>query len=97
MNIKELVIQTMNSWVYEGFDVTYKTMGVDFDKLYYESDTYLLGKAMTEEGLEAGDFYQKDDGSIWCDLSSEKMDDKMQKMDFWIIKHKISQFFKFCE
>lgn len=67
----------MNSWVYEGFDVTYKTMGVDFDELYYESDTYILGKDVVEKGLEKGVFYQKPDGSIWCDLSAEKMDDKL--------------------
>jgi arginyl-tRNA synthetase len=67
----------MNNWVYEGFDVTYKTMGVDFDELYYESDTYILGKDVVEKGLEKGVFYQKPDGSIWCDLSTEKMDDKL--------------------
>jgi len=67
----------MNNWVYEGFDVTYKTMGVDFDELYYESDTYILGKDVVEKGLEKGIFYQKPDGSIWCDLSAEKMDDKL--------------------
>ncbi len=69
--------ETMNGWVYEGFDVTYKEMGVDFDKLYYESDTYILGKNVVEEGLAKGDFYQKEDGSVWCDLSSHKMDDKL--------------------
>ena len=69
--------KTMNGWVYEGFDVTYKTMGVDFDELYYESDTYILGKDVVEKGLEKGVFYQKPDGSIWCDLSAEKMDDKL--------------------
>ena len=69
--------KTMNNWVYEGFDVTYKTMGVDFDELYYESDTYILGKDVVEKGLEKGVFYQKPDGSIWCDLSAEKMDDKL--------------------
>lgn len=69
--------KTMNSWVYEGFDVTYKTMGVDFDELYYESDTYILGKDVVEKGLEKGVFYKKPDGSIWCDLSAEKMDDKL--------------------
>jgi arginyl-tRNA synthetase len=67
----------MNGWVYDGFDVTYKTMGVDFDELYYESDTYLLGKDVVEKGLKDGVFYQKEDGSIWCDLSAEKMDDKL--------------------
>lgn len=67
----------MNSWVYAGFDVTYKTMGVNFDELYYESDTYLLGKNVVEKGLEKSVFYKKEDGSIWCDLSAEKMDDKL--------------------
>ncbi len=67
----------MNGWVYDGFDVTYKTMGVDFDELYYESDTYILGKDVVEKGLKDGVFYQKEDGSIWCDLSAEKMDDKL--------------------
>lgn len=69
--------RTMNGWVYEGFDVTYQTMGVDFDELYYESDTYILGKDVVEKGLEKGVFYQKPDGSVWCDLSAEKMDDKL--------------------
>ena len=69
--------KTMNGWVYEGFDTTYKNMGVDFDALYYESDTYLIGKKVVEEGLEKGDFYKRDDNSVWCDLSSEKMDDKL--------------------
>ena len=69
--------QKMNGWVYEGFDVTYNTMGVNFDKLYYESDTYLLGKDIVEKGLAEGIFYQKEDQSIWCDLSDHKMDDKL--------------------
>ena len=69
--------KTMNAWVYEGFEFTYKTMGVDFDELYYESDTYILGKDVVEKGLEKGVFYQKPDGSIWCNLSAEKMDDKL--------------------
>ncbi|MBW6482137.1 MAG: arginine--tRNA ligase [Vicingaceae bacterium] len=67
----------MNGWVYEGFDVTYKTMGVDFDELYYESDTYLLGKSAVEEGLKKQVFEQKEDGSVWCNLSAEKLDDKL--------------------
>lgn len=67
----------MNSWVYDGFDATYKTMGVDFDELYYESDTYILGKDVVEKGLKQGVFYKKDDGSVWCDLSENKMDDKL--------------------
>ena len=69
--------KTMNSWVYEGFAVTYNTMGVDFDKLYYESDTYILGKDIVEEGLQKKVLYKKEDGSVWCDLSDEKMDDKL--------------------
>lgn len=69
--------ETMNSWVYEGFNATYQTMGVDFDSLYYESDTYILGKDVVEEGLKKGVFYQKEDKSVWCDLSDEKMDDKL--------------------
>ncbi|MCB9365319.1 MAG: arginine--tRNA ligase [Flavobacteriales bacterium] len=69
--------KTMNTWVYDGFDVTYNTMGVDFDELYYESDTYLLGKDVVEKGLAEGTFYKKEDGSVWCDLSSEKLDDKL--------------------
>ncbi len=67
----------MNSWVYAGFDATYETMGVDFDELYYESDTYILGKGVVEEGLAKKAFYQKEDGSVWCDLSADKMDDKL--------------------
>lgn len=67
----------MNGWVYEGFDVTYKTMGIDFDEIYYESDTYILGKDIVERGLAKGFFYKKEDNSIWCDLSAEKMDDKL--------------------
>ncbi|MDF1676941.1 MAG: arginine--tRNA ligase [Vicingaceae bacterium] len=67
----------MNSWVYDGFDVTYDTMGVDFDELYYESDTYILGKDVVEKGLADNVFYKKEDGSVWCDLSDHKMDDKL--------------------
>ncbi len=67
----------MNSWVYDGFAISYKTMGVDFDELYYESDTYLLGKDVVTEGLAKKIFYQKEDNSVWCDLSSEKIDDKL--------------------
>ncbi|MFV0237057.1 MAG: arginine--tRNA ligase [Flavobacteriales bacterium] len=76
---KEVVTlwNTMNSWVYEGFDVTYKNLGVNFDFQNYESQTYLLGKNIVEEGLQKKLLYQKEDGSIWCDLSSEKMDDKL--------------------
>ncbi|MEJ6735875.1 MAG: arginine--tRNA ligase [Flavobacteriales bacterium] len=67
----------MNQWVYDGFDVSFKTMGVDFDELYYESDTYLLGKDMVAEGLAKKEFYQKEDGSVWADLSDTKLDDKI--------------------
>jgi arginyl-tRNA synthetase len=67
----------MNAWVYEGFDVTYKRIGSDFDKIYYESETYLLGKKFVEEGLAKGVFYRKDDGSVWVDLTSEGLDEKL--------------------
>lgn len=69
--------KTMNGWVYEGFEETYKRLGVDFDTLYYESDTYLLGKDIVEEGLEKGVFFRKDDGSVWIDLSDEGLDEKI--------------------
>lgn len=72
-----LLWTTMNGWVYDGFEVTYKAMGVDFDKLYYESETFLLGKDMVLEGLEKGVFYRKDDGSVWIDLTSEGLDEKL--------------------
>lgn len=67
----------MNSWVYAGFDDTYERMGVSFDKLYYESDTYLLGKDLVEEGLAKGIFYKKEDGSVWIDLSDVGYDQKV--------------------
>jgi len=67
----------MNGWVYQGFDETYKNIGVDFDKLYYESSTYLLGKEFVEEGLSSGVFFRKDDGSVWCDLTDEGLDEKI--------------------
>jgi arginyl-tRNA synthetase len=67
----------MNGWVYEGFDITYKNLGVDFDTLYYESDTYLLGKEFVKEGLERGVFFKKEDGSVWCDLTDEGLDEKI--------------------
>lgn len=67
----------MNAWVYKGFDATYKALGVDFDSLYYESDTYLLGKDNIEQGLEKGVFYTKEDGSVWCDLTEEGLDEKL--------------------
>ena len=69
--------QKMNQWVYDGFESTYKTMGVDFDKLYFESDTYLLGKKVVEEGIQKSVFYKKEDGSVWCDLSDEGLDEKL--------------------
>jgi len=67
----------MNTWVYDGFGKTYKTMGVEFDKYYYESDTYLLGKEVVEEGLANGVFFKKDNGSVWIDLTSEGLDEKL--------------------
>jgi len=69
--------KTMNSWVYSGFEVTYKNMGVDFDTLYYESDTYLLGKDFVAQGLEKGVFFKKNDGSVWCDLTEDGLDEKI--------------------
>jgi arginyl-tRNA synthetase len=67
----------MNAWVYAGFDETYRLMGVDFDKTYYESETYLLGKTIVEEGLNKGVFYKKEDGSVWIDLSDAGLDQKL--------------------
>ncbi|MFL5730110.1 MAG: arginine--tRNA ligase, partial [Cytophagaceae bacterium] len=67
----------MNSWVYKGFDATYKRIGSDFDKIYYESETYLLGRKYVEEGLEKGVFYRKDDGSVWIDLTADGLDEKL--------------------
>lgn len=69
--------RTMNGWVYEGFEVSYKKLGVTFDKFYYESDTYLLGKEIVDEGLDKGVFYKKDDGSVWIDLTAEGLDQKL--------------------
>jgi arginyl-tRNA synthetase len=69
--------KTMNQWVYEGVDHTYETMGVSFDRLYYESDTYLLGKDEVLDGVEKGIFYKKDDGSVWVDLTAEGLDEKL--------------------
>ena len=69
--------RTMNQWVYDGFDITYDKMGIDFDKIYYESDTYLLGKKLVDEGLEKGVLFKKADNSIWCDLSDDGMDEKL--------------------
>lgn len=69
--------RTMNSWVYKGFESTYTTMGVDFDKLYYESDTYLIGKEKVVQHIETESFYKKDDGSIWINLEGDKLDNKL--------------------
>ncbi|WP_288956368.1 arginine--tRNA ligase, partial [uncultured Polaribacter sp.] len=69
--------EKMNQWVYDGFDITYKNMGVDFDNLYYESNTYLLGKDVVAQGLEKGVFYKKEDGSVWCNLTDEGLDEKI--------------------
>ncbi len=69
--------KTMNSWVYAGFAETYKRLGVEFDKYYYESNTYLLGKDIVEEGLEKGVFFQKEDGSVWVDLTADGLDQKL--------------------
>jgi len=69
--------KTMNKWVYTGFAETYRKMGVTFDKFYYESDTYLLGKDIIEEGLEKGVFFKKDDGSVWIDLTADGLDEKL--------------------
>ncbi len=69
--------RTMNSWVYEGFDATYKSIGTDFDKIYYESNTYLLGKNTVALGLQKNTFYKKEDGSIWIDLTNDGLDEKL--------------------
>lgn len=67
----------MNTWVYAGFEVTYKNLGVDFDKYYYESNTYLLGKDIVEDGLQSGVFYKKENGSVWIDLTKDGLDEKL--------------------
>lgn len=67
----------MNQWVYSGFDATYKRIGTDFDKIYYESDTYILGKQFVEQGLSDGVFFKKEDGSVWIDLTDEGLDEKL--------------------
>ncbi len=69
--------EMMNGWVYEGFDVTYKSLGVSFDKVYHESQTYLLGKSIVDEGLAKGVFFRKDDNSVWIDLESDGLDQKL--------------------
>ena len=72
-----LLWTTMNGWVYDGFKSTYEAMGVNFDRLYYESETYLLGKDLVSEGLSKGVFYKKEDGSVWVDLTADGMDEKL--------------------
>ena len=69
--------RTMNGWVYKGFEETYKNLGVDFDQLYFESDTYLLGKDVVADGLDKGVFYKKEDGSVWIDLTDDGLDEKI--------------------
>ena len=69
--------ETMNQWVYDGFDVTYDRLGVSFEKIYYESQTYLLGKELVNEGLENNVLYRRPDGSVWCDLRDEGLDEKL--------------------
>lgn len=72
-----LLWTTMNGWVYDGFNKTYEKMGVDFDRLYYESETFILGKDLVQEGLDKGVFYQKEDSSVWIDLTGEGLDHKL--------------------
>ncbi|MDB2492603.1 arginine--tRNA ligase [Flavobacteriaceae bacterium] len=72
-----LLWEQMNAWVYAGFEVTYKALGVNFDSYYYESQTYLLGKSFIQEGLQKGVFIKKEDGSVWCDLTSDGLDEKI--------------------
>ncbi|MGV3630627.1 MAG: arginine--tRNA ligase [Bacteroidota bacterium] len=72
-----LLWSTMNGWVYSGFEETYRKMGVDFDKLYYESETYLIGKDVVDEGLAKGVFYRKEDSSVWIDLTADGLDEKL--------------------
>ena len=74
--IRQLWAQ-MNGWVYSGFDQTYEALGVSFDQLYYESNTYLMGKDLVAQGLKSGDFYQKDDSSVWVDLTEQGLDEKI--------------------
>ena len=69
--------EKMNGWVYDGFKVTYDRLGVEFDRNYYESQTYLLGKDNVQEGLEKGVFYRRDDGSVWIDLTGDGLDEKL--------------------
>ncbi|WP_172503401.1 arginine--tRNA ligase domain-containing protein, partial [Enterococcus faecalis] len=67
----------MNEWVYEGFEKTYQMIGTDFHKIYYESNTYLLGKDLVQKGLQKNVFYQKEDGSVWIDLTADGLDEKL--------------------
>ncbi len=67
----------MNGWVYDGFDSTYRSLGIEFDKIYYESQTYLLGKSLVQKGLDSGVLYRREDGSVWCDLSGDGLDEKL--------------------
>ena len=69
--------EKMNNWVYDGFAVTYNRLGVHFDKNYYESETYLLGKEVVKVGLDKGIFYQKEDGSVWINLTTDGLDEKL--------------------
>lgn len=69
--------EMMNGWVYDGFDTTYKRLGVNFDKMYYESETYLLGKSIVDKGLATGALYRRDNGSVWCDLREDGLDEKL--------------------
>lgn len=69
--------QMMNSWVYKGFDATYKNLGISFDKTYYESNTYLLGKKLVYDGINKGVFFKKENGSVWCDLTQDSLDEKL--------------------
>jgi len=72
-----LLWTTMNNWVYKGFEYTYEAMGVDFDQLYYESETFIIGKELVEKGLKEGVFFRKEDGSVWVDLSNDGLDEKL--------------------
>ena len=73
----------MNQWVYDGFEVTYRNLGVSFDRNYYESETYLLGKDIVQRGLEQGVFYRKEDGSVWIDLTADGLDEKARTPFRW--------------
>ena len=77
MQKQEALWTTMNQWVYDGFETTYANMGVTFDQLYYESDTYLLGRDEVMAGVKQGAFNQREDGSIWVDLSDVGLDEKL--------------------